>query len=152
MTKEYGYILGDVCNREGCIGIIKEHNKEGCCSCHINPPCSYCTEPVAYCEVCCWDEAEENREIYNRVASKLSDTITPEYTYKTPIQILEEKPNNLFCAVIFKAWHSGCEVWGKHPNMTKDEICMELGIREVTNMPRFKFYDEKMYKVSYFTD
>lgn len=57
-----GYSEGEICNRNGCNGIIKEHEKEGRCSCHINPPCSYCTELNAYCETCGWDAKEEQDE------------------------------------------------------------------------------------------
>ena len=53
-----GYETGDKCNREGCPGIIHEREKRSC-SCHINPPCSACTDPRAYCEVCGWDSQDE---------------------------------------------------------------------------------------------
>lgn len=52
---EEGYIKGEICNRNGCTGTIDEHDKEGCCSCHINPPCSYCTTDTSYCPLCGWD-------------------------------------------------------------------------------------------------
>lgn len=47
---------GEVCNRDGCKGVIKErdHEHDGC-SCHLNPPCGYCTENLAYCPECDWD-------------------------------------------------------------------------------------------------
>lgn len=69
-----GYEKGEVCNRDSCKGVIEEHEKEGGCSCHINPPCSYCTEPNAYCETCGWDAAEEQREYdkYQREAQEKS--------------------------------------------------------------------------------
>ena len=57
-----GYCKGETCNRNDCKGIIKEYEKKGCCSCHINPPCGYCTEPNAYCEACGWDAKEEQYE------------------------------------------------------------------------------------------
>lgn len=57
-----GHEKGEVCNREGCIGVIDEHDKDGCCSCHINPPCGYCTEPNAYCPECGWSAKEEQEE------------------------------------------------------------------------------------------
>lgn len=60
-----GYFKGDLCNRNNCKGIINELEKEGSCSCHINPPCGYCTEPNAYCETCGWDAREEQNE-YDR--------------------------------------------------------------------------------------
>lgn len=54
-----GYIKGEICNRDRCKGVIKEHDIEGGCSCHINPPCSYCTKPKGYCDECGWDENDE---------------------------------------------------------------------------------------------
>lgn len=57
-----GYSKDETCNRNDCKGIINEYEKEGSCSCHINPPCGYCTEPNAYCETCGWDAKEEQYE------------------------------------------------------------------------------------------
>lgn len=57
-----GFCKDEVCNRNGCVGIIEEHEKEGSCSCHINPPCSYCTEPSAFCPACNWSASEEQEE------------------------------------------------------------------------------------------
>jgi hypothetical protein len=57
MTKEtitLGYTKGETCNRNGCGGIIDEHPKKGSCSCHINPPCGYCTTDTSYCPECHW--------------------------------------------------------------------------------------------------
>lgn len=51
---EIGYEVGDVCARDGCDGIISERAKDGCCSCHISPPCGYCTEPAECCPKCGW--------------------------------------------------------------------------------------------------
>jgi hypothetical protein len=56
-----GIFEGDVCNREGCNGIINTHPVRGC-SCHINPPCSACTEPRNFCSDCGWEEREEESE------------------------------------------------------------------------------------------
>lgn len=56
-----GYATGEQCNRDGCTGIITEHDKDGCCSCHINPPCDYCASATGYCPVCGWDDVEEQR-------------------------------------------------------------------------------------------
>ncbi len=68
---ELGVCKDDVCNRYGCIGIISEHEKEGGCSCHISPPCGYCTTDTAYCPVCEWSGEEEKRE-YESKQLKLS--------------------------------------------------------------------------------
>lgn len=68
MGDSLGYLEGEKCNRDGCAGIIKEREKRSC-SCHINPPCSACTENRGYCEVCGWDASEEkpkgNNETFN---------------------------------------------------------------------------------------
>lgn len=59
---EEGYLKSEQCNREGCEGVIDEHDKEGGCSCHINPPCSYCTTSAEYCPTCGWGGREEQLE------------------------------------------------------------------------------------------
>lgn len=59
LTKtDYGYSEGDTCNRNGCLGIISDHEVENC-SCHISPPCSQCTSPRSFCEVCGWEDKDE---------------------------------------------------------------------------------------------
>lgn len=56
---EFGYQKGDVCGRDGCTGIIKEREVNGCCSCHLSAPCSYSTTPRGYCPECGWDSADD---------------------------------------------------------------------------------------------
>lgn len=63
MGHTVGYLKGDVCNRNGCVGIIDEHTKDGSCSCHINPPCSYCTSDNNYCPSCDWQGEEEQKQV-----------------------------------------------------------------------------------------
>jgi len=64
---DLGYLKGDLCNREGCIGIIDEFEKDGCCTCHTgHPPCSYCTTDASYCPVCGWNAIDE-QDYYDRV-------------------------------------------------------------------------------------
>lgn len=81
-TIELGVIKGEQCNRDGCAGIIDEHEKEGSCSCHINPPCGYCTNDSAFCPVCDWQAGDDpvekidpevekrNQEYYKRESEK----------------------------------------------------------------------------------
>jgi hypothetical protein len=78
--KAYGTIRGDVCNRNGCTGIIDEQETDGCCSCHINPPCSFCVDDRHYCPVCGWEAIEEQRA-YNDKVSK--ETKPFEYKRRT---------------------------------------------------------------------
>ena len=61
-NQQLGYLKGETCNRNGCTGSIDEHEKDGSCSCHINPPCSYCTTPKEYCPECDWDAYDEQIE------------------------------------------------------------------------------------------
>jgi hypothetical protein len=82
MTDNHGYLKGEICNRQGCVGIISEHPSESCCSCHINPPCSYCTDAREYCPVCNWEGREEQldrqykpanndiQSVYNRLMAR----------------------------------------------------------------------------------
>lgn len=65
-----GFVKGESCLRDNCIGIIEEHDIEGSCSCHVNPPCGYCTAPKAYCPVCGWSEEEEHAEEYLKNLNK----------------------------------------------------------------------------------
>lgn len=55
MTDE-GLEPGDICNRAGCVGVI--NYPEGDCSCHISPPCGYCTEAELCCDECGWRESD----------------------------------------------------------------------------------------------
>jgi hypothetical protein len=64
MNTDHGYADGDTCNRDGCQGIIKEHDTDTCCSCHDNPPCSHCTTSREYCPACGWDGEEEQQASY----------------------------------------------------------------------------------------
>lgn len=51
----YGYGEGDVCERNGCKGIIDSQPSENC-SCFQCAPCSSCTSPRNFCPVCDWHE------------------------------------------------------------------------------------------------
>ena len=50
-TGVLGLEEGEICNRDGCQGIMT-YVKEGSCSCHINPPCSVCTDARLQCSEC----------------------------------------------------------------------------------------------------
>lgn len=74
MKKEPGFLKGEPCNRDGCDGIIEQH-REGGCSCHINPPCGYCTDDSQYCPKCNWE---------NSTIEPAPSNITPT-EYKPPV-------------------------------------------------------------------
>lgn len=59
--KKYG-VAGEyeneVCNRNGCKGIISKVD-EGSCCCHCgNPPCGHCTDMRVYCDECDWESED----------------------------------------------------------------------------------------------
>jgi len=48
---------GGPCPEPGCDGTLEFPRVEGCC-CHINPPCSACTDNKLTCTECHWEEPE----------------------------------------------------------------------------------------------
>ena len=48
----------DLCNRNGCAGIINERPVENC-RCHICPPCHACTESRVFCPECGWEPSDD---------------------------------------------------------------------------------------------
>ncbi len=45
---------------EICLGVIRlePDDAKGGCSCHVSPPCSYCTSTMPECPGCGWREEE----------------------------------------------------------------------------------------------
>lgn len=58
---ETGYEEGEVCNRDGCKGVIIYTDVENC-SCHISPPCSACSAPREECPDCGWRMVDEETQ------------------------------------------------------------------------------------------
>jgi hypothetical protein len=113
-----GYETGDKCNREGCLGIIKEREKETC-SCHINPPCSACVEPRAYCESCGWDEKEEQ-------LSKPVKNIPGSETYNfKPLQVKDLDKTKINWISLHHT-HFSMIKKGVYPEGTKEKEVLEL--------------------------
>ncbi len=52
---------GDICNRDGCKGILEDDGSmdDRSCSCHINAPCSKCETDTIRCSECDWNYQEE---------------------------------------------------------------------------------------------
>jgi hypothetical protein len=49
---------GDKCGRDECQGVYVSPPTKNC-SCHINPPCSACTDKLLVCDQCGKNEEEE---------------------------------------------------------------------------------------------
>ena len=79
-----GYVEGEVCGRNGCQGIIDMHPSENC-SCHINPPCSSCTDPRNFCPLCGWEEKYANFD-------SNGEEVDEEKTLQPPPSIIGYKP------------------------------------------------------------
>lgn len=62
---DYGTETGEMCNREGCAGIIEQYETDSQCSCHIHPPCSYCVDDRHYCPICNWQGIDEQNKLPN---------------------------------------------------------------------------------------
>ncbi|MCM1170203.1 MAG: hypothetical protein NC324_09750 [Bacteroides sp.] len=140
----YGMSEGEICGRDGCKGIIAKRKIEGSCSCHINPPCAYCTTPKEYCPECGWDASEE---------IDYSDhvEVTP-FVYRTPKECFERLKDGEFGYVVWNTFPGGMIVKGKHPNMGMQEILKRLGCADKYSMAQFKEFTDKEFKVSYYTD
>jgi len=49
---------GDICNRDGCEGIMILNPVEDC-YCHISPPCERCTSNYPQCDHCGLTEEDD---------------------------------------------------------------------------------------------
>jgi hypothetical protein len=55
-----GFDSGEICGRASCKGEISLREIENC-SCHLDAPCSSCTEPRGQCGECGWDQRNDER-------------------------------------------------------------------------------------------
>lgn len=155
-----GYCKGEKCNRGDCEGIISEHDKDGGCSCYDNPPCSYCTEPNAYCPECEWSEEEETRE-YDKIQSDYYEEYNkrPEVIEAKEKAAAEEKlfykmyrgdiPVDKYRARHRNHTHFSQIIFGVHPNMTMDELLKDV---KGTFGGRFSKFDKYSFEYIVYTD
>jgi hypothetical protein len=69
MEANHGTEEGEKCNREGCEGVLEILKPlEGCCACHINPPCGYCMDTKPRCPECKWEEGDRIEKLNEHVA------------------------------------------------------------------------------------
>jgi len=101
-----GQCDGDVCNRNGCKGVMREQETDTCCSCHINPPCSHCTNAIFECEEC-----GEETEVPGMDCSPSQPMVFPEY--KTNQERFNELEDGKFDYVTIPGKYYWMEYWGK---------------------------------------
>lgn len=94
---ENGLLPGEICNRNGCKGIISQPESEGGCSCHINPPCSNCCRTDQYCEECGWG----NEEPVSNTTAYQQNTVPRETIYDpSPIYEVRRYFDDIYEATI----------------------------------------------------
>ena len=148
-----GLLRGEKCNRDGCNGIIEEGEKDGCCSCHINPPCGYCTTQTEYCPICGWSAEEEQREYDKRQSEYYLKNPPRQYVYKSDEQLFNELKDGEFGYIrVVSGGHTIVRLKGKHPNLSSSEIYRKLNLHENPNMPRMKRFSETEFELTYFCD
>lgn len=154
---EPGIIKGEICNRNDCKGIIDEHEKDGSCSCHINPPCGYCTTDSSYCPECGWEPSDDiieinpevekrNIEHYQRDNEKWQqqrDLFYKKYRGAEPIEKLEmrNEPHTHFTQIIVGVFPKGTE--------TRESL---LPMVRGTFGGRFEQFGETSFKYIAYTD
>lgn len=158
MNTDLGYCKGETCNRDGCEGVIDEHHSDGCCSCHINPPCSYCETSREYCPECNWDGREEQLAYYealkptleqqarydeeNRKRQERDDIFYKKFRGELPIEKIEY--------IIKGSGHSTMTKEGFFPKGTP----MSEVLKEVrgTFGGRFEYFTNRNFKYVAYTD
>mgnify|MGYP001176802239 FL=1 len=145
-----GFLEGDVCNRLGCSGVIEVQEKEGCCNCHINAPCSYCTTQTEYCPKCGWSAEEEQHSYEDECRQQYSTTHN---AYKTDRERFNELPDNEFGYIHMVSGSSSITfLKGKHNGLTREEIFRRVGCADKYSMARMEMYDDKEFELTYFND
>lgn len=159
-----GYCKGELCNRDGCTGIIKEKESDGGCCCHINPPCSYCETAREYCSECDWDAKEEYDKYENeRLKAVIEYNNRPEVIESRRIEEdKRQKEEEEFWEMYtgkkpvdkYRPRHKGHThfshiIYGIHPNMTRSEI--EKQVRG-TFGGRFKSFTDHSFEYVAYTD
>lgn len=61
-SKKIGYEKGDICNRDGCLGIMREEQDPCYCLAINNPPCSACEHSDLVCDICDFSLNEDGDE------------------------------------------------------------------------------------------
>ena len=52
MNNEIGWCEGEVCNRNGCDGVMEKIDDGRGCTCFIVSPCSHCVDMLFECNKC----------------------------------------------------------------------------------------------------
>jgi hypothetical protein len=141
MIMEFGYEKGETCNRNGCNGILTEHDTENHCSCHISAPCSYCTDSRVYCPECGWDGREEQIE-----ADKKASQTAKKYDVWKP-RTINDLDKNKIDYICSSHTHFSMIKEGVFPKRTTMDEVRE--IVKGTFGGRFEMFDKENCKFKY---
>lgn len=119
-----GLVESDVCNRDGCKGVMQEQDTDTCCSCHISPPCSHCTDAIFECVEC----GEETENPNYTSGWEGVETLAP-VVYKSTQERFDELEDGKFDYVTIAGQYYWMEYWGKTPEgMTADELIKNFNV------------------------
>jgi hypothetical protein len=144
ITADFGTAEGETCRRNGCDGVlVTRMPNEGSCSCHINPPCSYCTSSTIACTKCDW--AACNDIVINDYVVNVNKQ-TGVYRSWAPRPLAIDRVD----------WHnqihtnsSMCKVGVYPPGTTKEEV---RKLVDGTFGGRFEYFDGGKFKFIAYTD
>lgn len=149
MTDQFGNCEGEICWRNGCQGVIADHEVENC-SCHINPPCGSCAENRAYCPGCDWQGRDEVEQ-FNGFIWKINPTDrSGAYEWWKPRPLDPRKID----------WHSKSHtnssmikegVYPQSEDKDADRLAVEKLVRG-TFGGRFKYFGDGRFEYVAYTD
>ena len=112
MSDSHGLTSGDVCNRDSCKGLMIEQDKDTCCSCHINPPCSHCVDMIYECDEC---GSETEPPSLESTSTTRVNTDSPWMRIKTPQEVFNGLPDDVFGYITIPGAYYWMEYKGKYP-------------------------------------
>jgi len=140
---------GDNCPK--CTGnlIWQSHHQDSCCSCHKNPPCSYCTDQDLVCKKCGEIAVEYTPSVYK---PELNSNKISLVRHRNATERYNDLPDGVFGYVKFpspRGW--GMDIMGKLPKdkkMNRAEILSACGICEY-GCPSFKQWSDTSFYINY---
>jgi hypothetical protein len=142
---DYGLIEGDTCNRNGCLGVMREIDTDGCCSCHTNPPCSYCTDKEFQCDLC---ESLVEAPVYESSTKNNDDLFK---NWKSPHQRYIEMDGSKIEWIVLSHTHFSQICKGRMPKGTTTQQVRDAGVNG-TFGGRFTSFGETHFEFVAYTD
>lgn len=120
MNNNHGYEEGDICNRDGCQGIIEQESADRSCYCHISPPCSVCVDDRHFCPECGWRGVDDRQSAINESSYESI------FVWKSKRQLLEEMDHSKIAWISEAHSNSSMKKIGKCPLDAKSSEVFEV--------------------------